>query len=126
MKRAITKPVIAIALLAGVMGVSSVPLSAGAVSGNNNSWRNSSWMNSNQSNNQTNRWSNNTNQVRHISDWEARNTAQRLFPSRHIVRDDDRWDNNGRHEHRIRFDDNHCVDVRDDGVVVAVFVTVAN
>jgi hypothetical protein len=120
MKKLNTKPVIAVAFLAGVMGVSSVPLSASAYSGNNR-WDDSSW------NRDYNRWQRDDNQrnnYRHISDWEARDTARRYFPNRHIVHEEDRWDNNGRREHRVRFDDNHCVDVRDDGVVVRVFVFV--
>lgn len=114
MKKVSAKPIIAAAFFAGVMGLSSVPLSASAHSGNNR-WDGNSW------NQNHNRWQRHDN-YRHVSNWEARGTAQRYFPNRHIVHEEDRWDNNGRREHRFRFDDNHCVDVRDDGVVVRVFV----
>jgi hypothetical protein len=119
MKKVTTKPIIAAALLAGVMGMSSVPLNASAYNGNR--WDNNSW---NRDHDRWQRDDNNRDNRRHVSDWEARDTARRFFPNRHIVHEEDRWDNNGRHEHRFRFDDNHCVDVRDDGVVVRVFVFV--
>jgi hypothetical protein len=115
MNKIITKPVVTLALLAGVMGVSSVPLGAGAISGDRNYWNNNS------RNREDNRWNNNR---RETSDRDVRFTAQRHFPNRHIVREDDnRRDNDGRRVHRFVFDDNHCVDVRDDdGVVVRIFI----
>lgn len=115
MKKIMAKPVLTLAFLAGALGVSSVPMSASAHSGY---WNNNSWS----------RWDNDNNRWRHhgraISHWEARNIAQRLFPHKHIVRDDDRRGHDGRHEHRFRFDDNHCVDVREDGVVVRIFIII--
>jgi hypothetical protein len=110
MKKFITKPVVTAALLAAVTGASGVPLSAGAVSGYHN-WNDNSWQNYN-------------NHERHISNWEARNIAQRYMPNRFVVSEEDHWDNQGRREHRVRFNDNHCVDVRDDGVVIRVFVII--
>lgn len=112
MKKIITKPIIAAALVAAVAGVSGVPLTASAHSGYGN-WNDNNY-----------RWRNDNDRSRHVSYWEARNIAQRYMPGRYVVHEEDRYDNNGRREHRFRFNDNHCVDVRDDGVVIRIIIII--
>lgn len=120
MKKAITKPVITAAFLAAVVGVSSAPLSVGAEDGHH--WNNNSWSRNDWRHNDHNRWGNNHNNNQHhrISDWEARNIAQRHFPGRWIVSDNQWWDHDGRLERQYRFNDNHVIVIRDDGVIIII------
>ncbi|MDB5167914.1 MAG: hypothetical protein JWO55_172 [Candidatus Saccharibacteria bacterium] len=119
MKKVITKPIITVAFLAAVMGVSSVPLSAGAQDGRN--WNNNnSWSHNNRWDNDNDRWGNNNDGRRRISDWEARDIAQRHFPNRWVVSDDQWRDRDGRLERRYHFNDNHVIVIRDDGVVIVI------
>lgn len=109
MRKVITKPVITVAFLAAVMGVSSVPLSAGAQDGRD--WNNNSWSHNDRKDNDR----------RHrISDWEARNIAQRHFPGRWVVSNNHWWDRDGRLERQFRFNDNHVIVIRDDGVIIII------
>jgi hypothetical protein len=131
MKKFITKPVITVAFLAAVMGVSSVPLSAGAEDGrnwNNNSWSHNNRWDNNRRGHDNNRWDNDRRDNdrwghdgrRRINDWEARGIAQRHFPNRWVTSNDQWWDGDGRLERRFHFNDNRVIVIRDDGVVVLI------
>lgn len=96
MKKNNSKQIIAAAFFTAVVGLSSAPLSVGAVDNdydrNNNSW-------------------NRDNDHRDISEWQARRIAQHVFPNKRIVRVELRRDDN-RREYQVRFADGSRVDVR--------------
>lgn len=103
MRKMSSKQIISAAFIASVVGLSSAPLSAGAMSGDSN------WSNNN--NNSRDRDDRRDNERRNVSEWQARRIAQQVFPRKHIVRVDLRSDN-GRREYQVRFADGSRVDVR--------------
>ena len=110
MKKMNSKQIITTAFLASVVGLTGVPLGAGAT-GDNSDRHHNSWSkdNNNRHHNNDNNWWND--HRRGITERQARRIAQDIFPRKHIVRVVLRGDDN-RREYRVHFADGSRVDVR--------------